>query len=167
MAFVLIIIGVVLLITSVRNTVTTQGNTPGLFTLLQGDFTGPNNFVFWLFSILVIGAIGYIPKLKPVSIAFLALVITVLFLKRGDTSGTGGGFFSQLVSGLNQTTTAQQTSNSIPVAQAGATLNSVLAGLVPNPSAPNFSTPAATPPFVPSAPGSVSIGNFGLGYGVS
>lgn len=48
---------------------------------------------------MLIGAIGYIPKLKPISTAFLALVIVVLFLKKGT------GFFAQLTTGLGSTTT--------------------------------------------------------------
>jgi hypothetical protein len=83
MPFVLIVAGVVLLIAGVRNT---QGT---LYTLVRGDFTGPNNFVYWFLAIMIIGAIGYIPKLKPISIAFLTLVILVLFLKQGT------GFFDQ------------------------------------------------------------------------
>ncbi len=77
MPFVLIIAGVVLLTAAIRNT------QQQLFYLLASDFTGANNFFFWMLSILLIGAIGYIPKLKPLSDGFLILVILVLFLKRG------------------------------------------------------------------------------------
>ena len=61
MPFALLIIGLVLLIASVRNT--TSGPT-GLFALVQGEFTGPNNFLYWMTAILVIGFVGYIPKLS-------------------------------------------------------------------------------------------------------
>jgi hypothetical protein len=81
MPFVLIVSGSVLLIAAVRNT---QQN---LYLLLAHDFTGPNNFIYWFLSILVIGAIGYIPKAKPISDGFLILVILVLFLTKGS------GFF--------------------------------------------------------------------------
>ncbi len=81
MPFVLIIAGVVLLIAAIRNT------QQELFLLLAKDFTGPNNFIYWFLSILIIGAIGYVPRLKPVSDGFLILVILVLFLKKGN------GFF--------------------------------------------------------------------------
>lgn len=83
MPFALIIIGTVLLVSSVRNT---QGD---LYTLVKGDFTGQNNYLYWMVSILVIGAVGYIPTLKPLSRMFLALVIIVLFLSHG-------GVFQQL-----------------------------------------------------------------------
>jgi hypothetical protein len=107
MPFALLIIGAVLLISAARGTVTTGPNGgPGLFTLLESDFTGQNNFVFWFVIILVIGAIGYVPKLKPFSVAFLTLVILVLFLKRGNPGSAGGGFFAQLLQGVGTTQTA-------------------------------------------------------------
>ena len=167
MAFVLIIIGVVLLISSVKNTVTsTPTGGPGLFTLVQGDFSGPNNFVFWMVSILLIGALGYIPKLKPLSVAFLTLVVTVLFLTKGNPSSTGGGFFSQFANALNSTTAPQPTTGGNPLNILGST---------PSPLSPvdmgsNLPIPVSgltTPPFVSSpAPDAPSIGAFGLGSGV-
>jgi len=77
MPFALIIVGVVLLVSSVRNT------QQDLYTLVKGDFTGPNNYLYWLVSILIIGALGYIEVLRPISRMFLALVIIVLFLSHG------------------------------------------------------------------------------------
>lgn len=75
MPFLFIIAGVVLTVSAARNTHTQ------LLTLLKSDFTGKGNFIYWMLSILLIGAIGYIPDLKPVSRAFLVLVIIVLFLQ--------------------------------------------------------------------------------------
>ena len=92
MPFALAIIGIALLVAGVRNT------QDKLFSLIKGDFSGQNNFIFWIVSIFAIGAVGYIPKLKPISIGFLALVIVVLFLKRGT------GFFARATSALNSTT---------------------------------------------------------------
>lgn len=144
MPFALIIIGVVLLVTSIRNTygATTPQGGPGLGTLLQADFTGPNNFVFWVVAILAIGALGYVPKLKGLSTAFLGLVIVVLFLTKGNPStGSGGGFFAQFSQGLSSTTSAQPSSTS-PLGQAqtaASGLGSSLGGLIPSiPSIPNF-----------------------------
>ena len=77
MPFALLIIGIVLLVASVRNT---QGD---LYTLVKGDFTGSNNYLYWVVSILIIGALGYIDALRPISRAFLALLIVVLFLSHG------------------------------------------------------------------------------------
>lgn len=97
MPFALLVVGIVLLVAGARN------KQDDLFALVKGDFSGPDNFIFWFLAIVIIGAIGYIPKLKPLSTAFLGLVIVVLFLKKGSTKGTGGGFFSQFLSGINAT----------------------------------------------------------------
>jgi hypothetical protein len=99
MPFALLIIGLFLLIAGVRNT------QDQLFGLVSGDFKGQENFLFWLIAILVIGALGYIPKVKPLSTAFLVLILLVLFLKKGNPSGVGGGFFSQFLSAVNATAT--------------------------------------------------------------
>jgi putative exporter of polyketide antibiotics len=99
MPFALAIIGIALLVAGVRNT------QDKLFSLIKGDFSGQNNFIFWMVSIFAIGAVGYIPKFKPVSMAFLTLVIVVLFLKRGT------GFFAQATSALNSTTNTVPTMN--------------------------------------------------------
>lgn len=80
MPFALIITGIVLVVAGVRGT---EGD---LFTLLKGDLSGPHNFEYWLISILIIGALGYIPDLKTLSRAFLVLVILVLLI-------SNGGFF--------------------------------------------------------------------------
>lgn len=103
MPFALVTVGIVLLVASMRNT------QDRLFTLVKSDFTGPNNFVYWFVSILLIGAIGYIPKAKPFSVAMLSLVIIVLVLARGNPNGTGGGFFQQFTQALNSTQTATST----------------------------------------------------------
>lgn len=80
MAFVFIIVGVILVTAGIRD------KQDELWALLQKDFSpaaqqGNNHsFLPWFFAILVIGALGYIEELKPVSRAFLVLVIIVLFL---------------------------------------------------------------------------------------
>ena len=95
MPFVLIVAGSVLLIAAVRNT------QQQLFYLLALDFTGPKNFVFWVFSILVIGAVGYIPRLKPISDGFLILVILALFIRKG------AGFFDMFQTQIATTQAAK------------------------------------------------------------
>jgi len=108
MPFALLIIGAVLLVSAIRNT---QGD---LFTLVSGDFTGQNNFIFWLVAILIIGAVGYIPKVKPLSVAFLSLVVLVMFLAKGDPTKASGGFFEKFTAGLQSTTTAAAGSAAAP-----------------------------------------------------
>lgn len=122
MSFTLLIIGAVLLIAAVKNT---QGS---LFTLVQGDFTGPNNFVYWTLSILLIGAIGYIPKLKPFSVAFLILVILVLILTKGNPNSTSGGFFQKFFQQIGSTTTAKTGAATATVTQPAVTGLSQLVG---------------------------------------
>lgn len=128
MPFALFLIGIWLLIAGVRNTAG-PASTPGtLFALLHGDFTGTDNFAYWFIAIVLIGAIGYIPKLKSLSTAFLVLVLVVLFLKKGSSTGVGGGFFDQFISGLGITQTATSLSSTAPSQQAAsdqAAINSI------------------------------------------
>lgn len=101
MPFALAIIGIVLLSAAIQNT---QGT---LYDLLKSDITGPNSFLYWLVIILLVGALGYIEKLRPLSIAFMSLLIIVLFLKKGDpVTGAGGGFFNQFTTQLGQISSA-------------------------------------------------------------
>lgn len=129
MPFALLIIGVWLLIAGVRNTAGPVSQPGTLFALLHGDFTGPDNFAYWFIAIVLIGAIGYIPKLKPVSVGFLTLILVVLFLKKGNSSGIGGGFFQQFLAGLNITSAnavpTGSVSQSATLAQEQAQLNRI------------------------------------------
>lgn len=91
MALVLIIIGAIILIAGVRGTQTQQADgTPGLWELLQGDFSnssqasqqhGGTSFIPWVFAILIVGAVGYIDELKGVSRGFMALIIIAMIIK--------------------------------------------------------------------------------------
>lgn len=96
MSLALLVIGIVFVVAAVRGT--TSGEN-GLFTLLQGDFTGSNNFLYWLLALGLIGAIGYIPKLKSFSTAFLVLVIAAILLSHK-------GFFADLQSAIKSSSTA-------------------------------------------------------------
>lgn len=98
MPILFLIIGSVFVVSSVR------GTQNDLVSLLKADFTGKGNFLYWMVSILAIGAVGYIPDLKPVSRAFLVLVVIVLFLKNG-------GVFAQFASALNSSQTATPTTS--------------------------------------------------------
>lgn len=82
MPFVLIAIGAMLAVAGVR------GTQAELFDLLKGDFTGTPNYISWMVAIMVIGALGYINAIRPISNAFLVLVILVLFI-------SNRGFFAQ------------------------------------------------------------------------
>jgi len=80
MVFALLFIGVVLLVAGARDT------QDDLFKLVKGDFTTNGNqksFLYWIVSILLIGTLGYIERIRPLSRAFLVLVLVVLFIKNG------------------------------------------------------------------------------------
>lgn len=132
MPFVLLLIGVWLLIAGVRNTAG-PSSTPGtLFALLHGDFTGTDNFAYWFIAIILIGAIGYIPKLRSLSTAFLVLVLVVLFLKKGSSTGFGGGFFDQFLTGLGITQTSSGTTNAQNIASDQSAINGINQQLLAN-----------------------------------
>jgi uncharacterized membrane protein HdeD (DUF308 family) len=96
MPFAFIIIGIVLLVSGVRQT------SSNLLTLVSGDLTGENNFIYWILSILLIGAVGYIPDLKTLSRAFLVLVLLVLVIREDDKQG--GGFFAEFQKAVSNIT---------------------------------------------------------------
>ena len=74
-----------------------NGNAAQLYTLLAGDFQGPNSFVYWMLAMFILGALGYIKGLEGLSKMFLILVIIVLLLDNG-------GFFAQFQSFIQQQT---------------------------------------------------------------
>lgn len=125
MPFALLIAGVLLLVAGVRNTQDT------LFSLVKGDFSGPDNFIYWFVAMVIIGGLGYIPKIKPISTGLLALVILVLFLSKGKTSGAGGGFFQQFTTALGTTQTANPSSTSSALAAQNTTTQGLLGQLAP------------------------------------
>lgn len=79
--------GIILIIASVSNRLV-AGN-PSLMSLVKDDFTGDAPFWKWILAILLIGSIGYIPNLRPISRGFMALVILVFALNNQ-------GFFVEL-----------------------------------------------------------------------
>ena len=119
MPFVLIIVGIFLFVSAIR------GTTGQLATLVKGDFASSgttHSFLYWFVSILVIGAIGYVPALKKLSDAFLVLVILSLAI-------ANKGFFAQFNSALQQIASMNYGSASNP----GSTTNlSSISGLLPN-----------------------------------
>ncbi len=94
MPIVLFIAGVVFLVAAVRGTHTL------LFDTLKDDFTGPNNFLYWGIALFVIGAVGYYKPLKPVSNAFMLLVVIVLFF-------SNRGFFNKFMEQIGASTGTQ------------------------------------------------------------
>lgn len=98
MSFALLIIGITLIVAAVRNTQDT------LVSLVVGDFSGDGNFVYWVVALLLVGSIGYVPRLKPLSDGFLVLILLALILSRGDPKkNIGGGFFKQFTDAIGTT----------------------------------------------------------------
>lgn len=87
MPFALAIVGIVLLVSALR------GTSGALFAAIKSDFTGSGNYLYWVIAIMLIGSIGYIKKLQPVSDAFLALLLIVLMI-------SNKGFFAQFMAAL-------------------------------------------------------------------
>jgi hypothetical protein len=71
MPFIFLLIGAVLLVAAIRNT---HGD---LGTALTNDVPG---FFRWALAILVIGGLGFVPGMRPISRWLLALVIVVIVL---------------------------------------------------------------------------------------
>lgn len=94
MAFAFLFAGLLLLVSGVR------GTQDDLFKLVRSDFTGPGNFINWAGAVILIGLVGYIRPLRPVSQAFLVLLIVVLLLTKGNPKMPQGGFFAQLFAQL-------------------------------------------------------------------
>jgi hypothetical protein len=93
MPLALLTIGVIFLIAAVR------GTHQLLFDTLKDDFTGPNNFIYWGLALFVISAAGYYKPLRPLSNAFMLLVVLVLFL-------SNRGFFERFMQQIGATRTS-------------------------------------------------------------
>lgn len=97
MPLALLLLGVLFLTAAVRgNKCNGQQCSDVLFQTIKDDFTGPNNFIYWGISLFIIGAAGYYKPLKPLSNAFLFLVIMVLFL-------SNRGFFVKFMEQIGST----------------------------------------------------------------
>lgn len=104
MPFLFLIVGAVMIVSAVKGT-----NTQ-LLALLKADFTGKGNFLYWTLSILVIGALGYIEDLKPISRAFLVLVLVGLFIANDKN---GQNIFTKFVAALNGSKTFSSTGSTL------------------------------------------------------
>lgn len=100
MPFAFAFIGLVFIIAGFR------GTTTELMKLLQGDLFGQNNFIYWLIAIGILGALGYIDTLRPLSRAFLVLLLLVLVLDEGKKE-SGGGLFTKFQQAIGQITDSQ------------------------------------------------------------
>lgn len=105
----LVIIGMILLVAGIRDNVGNLGR------LVAADFSGPNNFFYWAVSVIIVGAIGYVPALRNPSRAFLILILLVMVL-------SNRGFFTELQKAVSSVQAPQptgQTSSQAQVAASG------------------------------------------------
>lgn len=94
MPLALLAFGALLLIAAIR------GTQDDLFALLKKDFTGQGNFFLWILAILLVGSVGYVKQLRPISNAFLVLILLVFILAANKG---GRDFFSSLLSQISGT----------------------------------------------------------------
>ena len=74
MPFFLLVIGLILLVVSIR------GNQDKLITLVKSDFTGEGNFFVWVLAIVILVSLGYWKTIRPVTDAFIVLLLIVIVL---------------------------------------------------------------------------------------
>jgi hypothetical protein len=80
MPFLFAIIGLLLIVVGFQNTYKQFG------TLVAGDFTGTNNFIYWIISIILLGSIGYIKPLQTLSRALLVAILVGLIFRKGNAN---------------------------------------------------------------------------------
>lgn len=78
-----------------------KGTQKDLFQLLKADFSGSDNFFYWVTAIVVLVAIGTFQKIRPVTDAFLALVIIVIVIRQYQS---GRDLFGEFVEQVRQGT---------------------------------------------------------------
>jgi len=89
MPFFLVTIGLLMIVSGARDTYSAFGKQ------LVSDFTGPQNFTYWLVALGALGFVGYAPQLRSFSRAFMALVIIAMVL-------ANGGVFAKFTQALQQ-----------------------------------------------------------------
>jgi hypothetical protein len=87
MPFALVTVGLILVITGVKDTYLAMGQ------LVKGDFVGKGNFLYWIAALGIVGSVGYVERLRGFANAFMALIIIAMVLKNG-------GVFSQFKAAL-------------------------------------------------------------------
>ncbi len=107
MPFMLIVVGLVLVITSIQNTYAALG------AQITKDFSGSQGFLVWILALIAVGALGYVPGWEKFSRWFLALILIAIILAQSKNSNAQGGIFGRFL---------QQIKNPVaPAAGAGGT----------------------------------------------
>ncbi len=95
MAWGLLFVGFILAISAVK------GNHNELFSLVKSDFTGKDNFFFWVLSIIILVAIGNWKAARPITDAFLVLVILVIIISSRGRGDIFSDFLNQVAEGTS------------------------------------------------------------------
>jgi len=93
MIFGLALIGLLLIASALK------GTEHELAQRFQTDLLGADGFIAWIFAILAIGALGYVPGLETVSNYLLALIMVVVVVRNG-------GIWTQFQAALQQASAA-------------------------------------------------------------
>jgi uncharacterized membrane protein YesL len=96
MPFALILIGLLLVIAATKG----KDKTQELVDLFKDDFTGSGNFINWVMAIVFLVLLGNIRAIKPVSDAFLVLIILVMIVANGQ-KGLFDNFMRQIREGTS------------------------------------------------------------------
>lgn len=102
MALLLILLALVLIVAAIRDT---QGD---LFTALGQDVPA---FLVWTLAILLVGALGYVPALRPLSRGLMALVIVALFVNNYQAITANVGALAKGPGGSTNATSSTGTNN--------------------------------------------------------
>lgn len=94
MPFALGFAGLIIMIAAIR------GKHDDLFKLIKDDFTGSNNFFVWVLAVVFLVMLGNIERLRPLTNAFLVLMILVIVVANGK-KGLFDNFISQLKEGTS------------------------------------------------------------------
>lgn len=100
MILVALFIGAILVVAAIRNT---YGS---LFSALSVDVPA---FVVWAAAILAIGALGFLPGMKPVSRGLLALILVVIVLRN----------YQAILKGFTTVSVSQTANKPSPVSEGG------------------------------------------------
>jgi hypothetical protein len=125
MAFVLVTVGLLMIVTGAKGTYSQFGSQ------VASDFTGSQPFTYWLAAIGAVGAIGYIDALRTFSRLFLTLILVSMLL-------ANKGFFNQLTAALKAGPTAPTGGTGTPASSAALNPASSTAGIT---GAPNTDGP--------------------------
>lgn len=101
MPFALVFVGILLIVVGFQDTYKQFG------TQVQNDFSGQGNFIYWLISIGVIGALGYVKEFQTFSRVFIGLLILSMLLSKKGGIAQGITFFNSFNSAVQSGSTSQ------------------------------------------------------------